>query len=318
MYESFYGLSEKPFSLTPNPRYVFYSEHYRAALDHLLYGLQEKEGFMLLTGMVGTGKTTLCRELLESLDAKKHRTALIFNPFLNGTEMLQALLTEFGCSYPPGASKKELLDRLNRFLLSQLIEGHTCIAVFDEAQHLSAEFLEQIRVLSNLETEKEKLLQIILVGQPELRERIQQPSLAQLDQRVSLRCTLRDLNREETERYLYHRLNVAGAQGRIHFSGRAVARIHAESHGVPRLINLIADRTLLAGYVTQTMKLGPRHVEQGLASLRGEGSESTAAPRLSGGGRRWWRPLTVTLTAAAAAILLALGAAAVWYAGGMR
>ena len=312
MYEEFYGLAEKPFSLTPNPRYVFYSEHYRAALEHLLYGLREKEGFMLLTGMVGTGKTTLCRELLENLDPKRFRTALIFNPFLNGLEMLQALLTEFGCSYPSGASKKELLDRLNRFLLSQLVEGFTCVAIFDEAQHLSPEFLEQIRVLSNLETEREKLLQIVLVGQPELRERIQQPSMAQLDQRVSLRCTLRDLNRDETERYIYHRLNVAGAHGRIHLSGRAITRIHQEAQGVPRLINLITDRTLLAGYVAQTTKLAPKHVDQGLASLRGEGSDQKAAPRLSMKRRRWWFPFTVS-----GAILVATAGAALRWAGGL-
>lgn len=310
MYEAFYGLAEKPFSLTPNPRYVFYAEHYRAALDHLLYGLHEKEGFMLLTGAVGTGKTTLCRELLENLDAGRYRTALLFNPFLNGTEMLQALLTEFGCSYPPGASKKELLDRLNRFLLSQLIDGKTCVAIFDEAQHLSPEFLEQIRVLSNLETDKEKLLQILLVGQPELRERIQQPSLAQLDQRVSLRCTMRDLDRQETERYIFHRLNVAGAQGRIHFTDRAIAKIHEASRGVPRLISLISDRTLLAGYVAQTMKLGPRQVEQGLASLRGEGHEGkTKRAR-----RRWFAPVAATATAIA--LLSGVGAAAAWYVGG--
>jgi len=310
MYEAFYGLTEKPFSLTPNPRYVFYAEHYRAALDHLLYGLHEKEGFMLLTGAVGTGKTTLCRELLENLDARQYRTALLFNPFLNGTEMLQALLTEFGCSYPPGASKKELLDRLNRFLLSQLIDGKTCVAIFDEAQHLSPEFLEQIRVLSNLETDKEKLLQILLVGQPELRERIQQPSLAQLDQRVSLRCTMRDLDRQETERYIFHRLNVAGAQGRIHFTDRAIRKIHEASRGVPRLISLISDRTLLAGYVAQTMKLGPRHVEQGLASLRGEGHEGK--PKRSR--RRWFAPLAATATVIA--LLSGVGAAAAWYVGG--
>lgn len=311
MYEEFYELTEKPFSLTPNPRYVFYSEHYRSALEHLLYGLREKEGFMLLTGMVGTGKTTLCRELLESLEGKRFKTALVFNPFLNGVEMLQALLTEFGCSYPPNASKKELLDRLNRFLLSQLIEGYTCIAVFDEAQHLSAEFLEQIRVLSNLETEKEKLLQIVLVGQPELRDRIQQPSLAQLDQRVSLRCTLRDLNRDETERYIYHRLNVAGAQGRIHFTRRAISRIHKESKGVPRLINLICDRTLLAGYVTQSTKMTPKLVDQGLASLRGEGAEKRSAPSLAPRKPRWALPVAVALLLMA--VVGALGAA--WYAG---
>lgn len=314
MYEEFYGLAEKPFSITPNPRYVFYSENYRFALEHLLYGLHEREGFLLLTGLVGTGKTTLCRELLASLDETRFRTALLFNPFLNGVEMLQALLTEFGCSYPPGASKKELLDRLNRFLLSQLIDGCTCIAVFDEAQHLSSEFLEQIRVLSNLETEKEKLVQIVLVGQPELRERIQQPSLAQLDQRVSLRCTLRDLNREETERYIYHRLNVAGAQGRVDFTPRAISRIHEESKGVPRLINLMCDRALLAGYVDQSLKLTPKHVAQGLASLRGE--STTRRPASVGPGRRWLPPMRLAIGVALVALIGILGAAL--YAGVVR
>jgi len=308
MYEEFYGLAEKPFTLTPNPRYVFYSGRYRSALEHLLYGVREKEGFLLLTGMVGTGKTTLCRELLENLDPRRFRTALIFNPFLNGLEMLQALLTEFGCSYPPGATRKELLDRLNRYLLSQLVEGRTCVAIFDEAQHLSSEFLEQIRVLSNLETENEKLLQIILVGQPELRERIQQPSLAQLDQRVSLRCTLSDLDLEETERYIYHRLNVAGAQGRIQFSRGAIRNLHRESGGVPRLINLLCDRTLLAGYVSQSMRLGTTHVRQALASLRGEGGRHVPAPNLGRRSRRWLVPLTVTV----AILLLGVTAAAVY------
>jgi general secretion pathway protein A len=317
MYEEFFGLRKKPFSLTPNPRYVFYSEHYRSALEHLLYGLGEKEGFMMLTGMVGTGKTTLCRELLENLDPNRYRTALIFNPFFSGVEMLEALLTEFGCSPPPGASRKELIDRLNRYLLSQLIAGYTCVAIFDEAQHLSSEFLEQIRVLSNLETEDEKLLQIVLVGQPELQAKIQQPSLAQLDQRVSLRCTLRDLSREEAERYIYHRLNVAGAQGRIHFARRAITRIHRESQGVPRLINLMCDRALLAAYVEQTTRVQPKHVEQGLKSLRGEApAERGAPPRLSSAPSRWARIFPYAVTGSLLAVVaLAAAAAAFWYAG---
>src|SRR5688572_30030271 len=172
MYEEFFGLTEKPFSLTPDPKYVYYSEQYRSALDQLLFGLSEREGFLLLTGMVGTGKTTLSRELLHHLNPRKFRTALIFNPFLSGVEMLETLLTEFGCTYPPHSNRKELLERLNRFLLSQLIEGRTCVAMFDEAQHLSPELLEQMRVLSNLETEHDKLLQIVLIGQPELLDRI--------------------------------------------------------------------------------------------------------------------------------------------------
>lgn len=302
MYEEFFGLAEKPFSLTPNPRYAFYSDEYGSSLQQLLYGIEEKEGFLLLTGMVGTGKTTLCREILQNLDAHRYCTALIFNPFLNGTEMLEALLTEFGCSYPPGASKRELLERLNRFLLSKLVAGYICVAIFDEAQHLSAEFLEQIRVLSNLETESEKLLQIVLVGQPELRERIQQPSLAQLDQRVSLRCTLRTLSREETERYIYHRLNVAGSQGRIRFTGSALGLLHRESRGVPRLINLICDRALLAGFVARSQQIGRLHVRKGIRALRGNPAQ-TMLPPSPGSRRGHWRRTVATLAVAAGLVL---------------
>jgi general secretion pathway protein A len=193
MYEAFFGLSEKPFALTPNPRFVFQSEQYRTAEQALLYGIAQKEGFMLVTGAPGTGKTTLCRDLLEKLDSEKHRVALIFNPFFNGVEMLQALHSEFGLGDAGTTSRKDLLDRLNAYLLQQLANGRTCIAIFDEAQHLSTEFLEQIRVLSNLETNQEKLIQIILVGQPELLDLIRTPQMAQLDQRVSVRCTLTHL-----------------------------------------------------------------------------------------------------------------------------
>lgn len=270
MYEEFYGLREKPFALTPNPRYVFYSPRYREAEEQLLYGISQKEGFMLLTGKPGTGKTTLCRDLLEKLDAHKHKSALMFNPFLNGMEMLQALLAEFGVPVASRTTRKGLLDKLNAFLLTQLKQGRSCVAIFDEAQHLSSEFLEQIRVLSNLETEQEKLIQIILVGQPELLEKIRTPSMAQLDQRVSVRCTMADLNAEETERYIYHRLHVAGAQGRVEFTGRALKKIHEASRGVPRRINLICDRALLAGFVSQSRKIDPSHVDQAIAAIEGE------------------------------------------------
>jgi general secretion pathway protein A len=314
MYESYYGLREKPFSLTPNPRFVYYSEHYRTALGHLLYGIEQREGFLLLTGVVGTGKTTLCRELLENLDGPGYRTALLFNPFLSGPEVLQALLGEFGCPFPPDANRRELLDVLNCFLLAQLVEGRTCVAIFDEAQHLSAEILEQIRVLSNLETDREKLLQIVLVGQPELRDRIQQPALAQLDQRVSLRCTLRDMNRDETGRYLHHRLGVAGAPGDVRFTGRAVALVHRASYGVPRLVNLACDRALLAGYAAQSRRIGARHVRRGLASLRGEEPESRPAPSLVKGRSGHLRLAAGLATLAA----VALGIGAAWYAGLVR
>ena len=226
MYEQFYGLRDKPFSLTPNPRFVFYSKQYHEAEGQLIYGINNREGFMLVTGQPGTGKTTLCRDLIEKLDRDKSQSALIFNPFLNGMEMLAALLAEFGINVPTGGTRKELLDRLNQFLLAQLALGKSCVAIFDEAQHLAPEFLEQIRVLSNLETDQEKLIQIVLVGQPELLDKIRTPQMAQLDQRVSIRCTLTDLDEEETDRYIHHRLNVAGARGQIRFSPRAVKEIY--------------------------------------------------------------------------------------------
>jgi type II secretory pathway predicted ATPase ExeA len=312
MYEGFYGLSEKPFALTPNPRFVFQSDQYRAAEDALMYGVAQKEGFMLVTGAPGTGKTTLCRDLLEKLDPARYRVALLFNPFLNGVEMLQALLSEFGLGDTPATSRKELLDRLNTYLLQQLANGRTCIAIFDEAQHLSTEFLEQIRVLSNLETESEKLIQIVLVGQPELLALIRTPQMAQLDQRVSVRCTLTHLSREECGRYIYHRLNVAGAKGRIKFDEAAIRLLHTATGGVPRLVNLTCDRALLAGYSDESWTIRDSHVRQALASLRGEeGIDNTAVESVravaSPVRRRTW-----SVAAAVAAVLLLLGAVGWW------
>lgn len=313
MYETFFGLDERPFNLTPNPRYVFYSERYRSALEQLRYGVEQHEGFLLLTGEVGTGKTTLSRDLLGQIDEPRFRTALLFNPFLDATEMLQALLTEFGCSYPPGASKKDLLDRLNTFLLAQIVHGRTCIAIFDEAQHLSSEFLEQIRVLSNLETEDEKLLQIVLVGQPELRARIQEPGLAQLDQRVAVRCTLSTLSEAETERYIYHRVNVAGGRGGITFSRAALRLIHRETGGVPRLINLTCDRALLAAYVARSAEVKRGHVRTALEAVRDpEGAEATSSSQRG----RWRGRLAVA--AVVVVTVISLGVVAYMLAGGGR
>jgi type II secretory pathway predicted ATPase ExeA len=304
MYEQFYGLTDKPFSLTPNPRFVFYSRQYREAEGQLLYGISNREGFMVVTGQPGTGKTTLCRDLIEKLDRGLVQSALIFNPFLNGIEMLAALLTEFGVSVPSGGSRKELLDRLNQYLLAQLALGKGCVAIFDEAQHLSSEFLEQIRVLSNLETDQEKLIQIVLVGQPELLDKIRTPAMAQLDQRVSIRCQLTDLDEEETDRYIHHRLNVAGARGEIRFGSRALSEIFQASHGVPRLINLIADRALLAAYAAQTREIGLVHVRKAVIALRGEEADlSTAArpPKLP------WRRRAAIITALVVVAAVTLG-----------
>lgn len=310
MYEQYYGLRERPFSLTPNPRYVFYSDRYRKALDEVMYGIDRKEGFMLLSGLPGTGKTTLSRDLLEKLDPDRHCSALIFNPFLNGSEMLTSLLTEFGIEYPNNAPRNELLSRLNKFFLGQLSAGRTCVAIFDEAQHLSAEFLEQIRVLSNLETADEKLIQIVLVGQPELIQRLKMPGMAQLSQRVSVRSALTHMNLEETRRYIYHRLNVAGARGSLEFSKPAIALIYKASQGIPRRINAICDQSLLAGFVNQTQKVGVVEVRQAVSSLRGDEADPTPQRRERRMRLAFIFGLVVVLVALVAIALLALHATA--------
>ena len=303
MYEDFYQLTERPFTLTPNPKFLYYSARYRQAEDELTYAINRKDGFMVLTGWPGTGKTTLCRDLIDKLDDTTHRSALLFNPFLTGAEMLEALLTEFHVPHSANASRNELLSALNRFLLEQLTAGRTCVAVFDEAQHMSTEFLEQIRVLSNVETAEEKLIQILLVGQPELLDKVNMRGMAQLSQRVSVRCNLTQMDFDETRQYIYHRLEVAGARGRVTFSPRALKRVHSASRGIPRSINAICDQTLLAGYVARTYKLDTKHVNQAINSLRGDASEF---PRASG--RRWRWVMAgaagLAVTAAAVAVLL--------------
>lgn len=258
---------------------------------------------MVLTGAPGTGKTTLCRDLLRKLDREKHRSALIFNPFLSGTEMLQALLTEFDVPFPPAAQRADLHNILNQFLLEQLTQGRVCIAIFDEAQHLSTEFLEQIRVLSNLETAEEKLIQIILVGQPELLARISAPGMSQLNQRVSVKCRLSHLNHEETRRYILHRLEIAGARGRIEFTNRAMKRVFKAAHGIPRRINAICDQAMLAAYVEQTRRIESHHVDQAIKSLSGDDADRTVIHGPFW--RRWFRP------ALAAVVIVAIGVAAV-------
>lgn len=307
MYEGFFQLNERPFALTPNPKFLFYSPRYRQAEDELTYAIDRKDGFMVLTGWPGTGKTTLCRDLIDKLDARTHRSALLFNPFLTGAEMLQALLTEFDAPAPANASRTELLGALNRFLLDQLAAGRTCVAVFDEAQHMSTEFLEQIRVLSNVETAEEKLIQILLVGQPELLDKINMRGMAQLSQRVSVRCNLTHLDFEDTRQYIYHRLEVAGARGRVVFSRRALKRVHSASRGIPRSINAICDQTLLAGYVERTYKLDIKHVNRAIASLRGDASDYTHA---DGRRRRW------VLAGAAALALIGAATAFLFYRAG--
>jgi len=260
MYLDFYGLKEKPFSLTPDPQFLYLSESHRTAIDSLLYGIRQREGFMVVTGDIGTGKTTLCRALLERLDGNM-KTAVIFNSFLTEGELLRAILQDLGFT-SIGRSKAERIDALNRFLLQQLAQDGHVILIIDEAQNLSIPVLEQIRMLSNLETTKEKLLQIILFGQLELNQKLRSAKLRQLNQRITIRHHILPLNREEAESYIFQRLTVAGAHGSITFSKSALDEIYRFTKGTPRLINLLSDRSLIAGFIDETRHIGKGNVKK--------------------------------------------------------
>lgn len=269
MYNEFYGLREAPFNLTPDPRFLFLSERHREAYDHLLFGIRERKGFIQLTGEVGAGKTTLCRALLAEL-GDSVKTALILNPSLTATQLLRAILVELGLDPPRRIDRAAALERLNRFVLEQLAAGGDVVLLIDEAQDLTPELLEQVRLLSNLETDQRKLLQIVLVGQPELRDRLERPDLRQLRQRITVRYHLAPLTRRESDAYLAYRLTVAGANGRPTLTRWATWAIHRYAGGVPRLINAVADKTLLCGYVTGAEVLTLAHVRRAVRELEGE------------------------------------------------
>jgi general secretion pathway protein A len=248
MYAPFFGLSKEPFSIAPDPRFLFMSEQHREALAHLLYGLGGGGGFVLLTGEIGAGKTTVCRCFLEQVPAHC-AVAYIFNPKLTAIELLQTVCVEFGVALPVHAdSVKAHVDVLNSFLLAAHAQGRQAVLVIDEAQSLSADVLEQLRLLTNLETAERKLLQIVLIGQPELRDMLARPELEQLAQRVTARYHLGALNLAQTQQYIRHRLSVAGSSANLPFDEAAMVRIHQLSGGVPRRINLLADRALLGAY----------------------------------------------------------------------
>jgi len=268
MYQEYYGLREKPFVLTPDPQFLYLSDSHRTAIDSLYYGIEQREGFIVITGDIGTGKTTICRAFLEKLD-KNVKTAVIFNSFLTEEELLESILLDFGFT-SKGRTKKERIDVLNKLLIYLLSKGKNAVLIIDEAQNLSIPVLEQIRMLSNLETEKEKLLQIILFGQLELEQKLRSDELKQLNQRIAIRHHLQPLTRMETESYITQRLMVAGSQGSITFSKSALNDIYKYSKGTPRLINLFCDRALLGGFVEQTYHIDKGIIKKAKDSLAGE------------------------------------------------
>lgn len=259
MYLDFYGFAEKPFTITPNPRFIFFSEIHKEAFALLLYGINNHFGFIELIGEVGTGKTTVLRTLLGQLNEDTYRTALIFNPFLSSADLMRAINHEYGI---PATSENvaELLGDLNRFLLQENAAGRTVVLVIDEAQNLAPDVLEQIRLISNLETETDKLIQIVLAGQPELGRLLAKPELRQINQRIALRYHLKPLGREDSRTYIEHRLDIAGGRGKVTFTASAINWIYRYSRGTPRLINMLCDRSLLIGYTEDRRKISGRIV----------------------------------------------------------
>lgn len=281
MYEDFYGFVQPPFSLTPDPRFLYRSESHAVALQQVWQAIRRKEGFIVLTGDIGTGKTTLCRTLLEQFDQATF-AALILNPFLSAEELLREMLLSFGivskAAMKSGrlatASKHELVSTLHDFLLSLIPLHGSAVLIIDEAQHLSADVLEEIRVLSNLETNDQKLLQVIIVGQLNLINTLHRPDLKQLDQRISIRCFLKPLTREEVEAYVTHRLWVARGSTPVTFTPKAFDLVYSLSRGVPRVINLLCDRALMAGCEHQTNVIAEEQVVMASAKLGHEVPQS--------------------------------------------
>jgi general secretion pathway protein A len=260
MYTSFYGLSEKPFCLTPDPGYLFLSASHREALAHVLYGIDQGEGFIAVTGEVGTGKTTLCRTLLQRLGPDTE-VAFIFNPPSSGSELLKAVNNEFGL-ITDNRSGVELNEQLNEFLLEMKRAGRRVLLIVDEAQNLSRDTLEAVRLLSNLETSTSKLIQILLFGQPELDDTLNSRELRQLSQRISVRWGLGPMSTPETRDYVRHRLRIARGSDCDLFSGRALREVHRRTRGIPRLVNLLCDRSLLAGFAAGAQRIGPDMVSR--------------------------------------------------------
>ncbi|AXA36953.1 MAG: AAA family ATPase [Candidatus Hydrogenedentota bacterium] len=276
MYKKFFGLAEEPFNITPDSRFLFLSQRHREALSALIYGVKERKGFILLTGEIGSGKTTVCRAFVNELRAENVKLALILNPGLSELELLKAINDEFQIPSFYN-SKKGLVDELNRFLLAENQKGNNVVLVIDEAQNLDPTLLEQIRLLSNLETESEKLLQIVLIGQPELNDTLALSQLEQLNQRIAVRYHITPLTEAETLAYIKHRLFVAGAKVDIEFTPGAMRMLYSATGGVPRRINVVCDRALLACYVDGTYTVDEKIMERAIKEVAG--SERTKSPK---------------------------------------
>ena len=288
MYTKYYGFNEKPFTLTPNPRFIYLSQNHKEAFAHLLYGINNHYGFIELVGEVGTGKTTVLRTLLSQ---RNYRSAFIFNPCLTKVEMLRSINHEFGLN-SVSEYANVLLNELNKFLLKENARGITVVLVIDEAQNLSPDILEQLRLISNLETENDKLIQIVLAGQPELSKLLDLPELRQLKQRIAVRYRLKSMNMSETGAYIRHRMVVAGETGGVCFSRSALKLIHLFSCGLPRLINNLCDRALLIGYGEEQRLISAGIVTRAMLEM------------LSGHqGRRYYQALAAVVTLIAAIIL---------------
>jgi len=260
MYKSYFGLKENPFNVNPDPRYLFLTEEIKEALSGLMYGVQNRKGFITLTGEVGTGKTTLVNSLLAWLQQRRVRTAFLFNSRMNTNQLFDFILAEFGISCE-SRTKSQQLMRLNQWLLERYRAGETAVLIVDEAQNLTYPVLEEIRLLTNLETSTEKLLQIVLSGQQELEEKLKLPQLRQLRQRIMLRCKTTPLTKEQTHDYVAERLRIAGASGEPIFSTKTVETIHLYSMGIPRVVNLLCEHSLINAFVEQQRPISPKTVE---------------------------------------------------------
>ena len=305
MYEAYYSLEDPPFVLTPDPRFLLRSKGHHEILAALLYGITSQKGLMALVGDVGTGKTTLCRALLRDLP-DNIQSALLLNPHLSDVDLIATLLDDLGVERR-GSTKGELMATLSQHLLAAGSEGKTVLVIVDEAQQMSVECLEQVRILSNLETPTRKLLQILLVGQPELEAKLRLNELRQLDQRIGIRCYLKPLPRKETYRYVEHRMRVAGLPGALPFTRGALAQIYKFSHGIPRVINLVCDRALMAGYSSRVREITPRLVTSAARNLEGGRHGRHRYTRVWTGGRSLRR---AALAAGVAIALLGAGTAA--------